>query len=98
MNQEELITSFVGRSGRQGDPGESRFYIGPDDDLMKIFGGDMITRVYNTLWSSRRFTKNKTISNKAGTSKKSRRKKPAPGPFSIIGYAPCGAGAPAGAA
>ncbi len=38
-----------GRSGRQGDNGESRFYIGLDDDLMKIFGGDMITRVYNTL-------------------------------------------------
>ena len=38
-----------GRSGRQGDPGESRFYIGLDDDLMKIFGGDMITRIYNTL-------------------------------------------------
>lgn len=38
-----------GRSGRQGDPGESRFYIGLDDDLMKIFGGDMITSVFNTL-------------------------------------------------
>ena len=38
-----------GRSGRQGDPGESRFYIGLDDDLMKIFGGDAITRVFNTL-------------------------------------------------
>ena len=38
-----------GRSGRQGDPGESRFYIGLDDDLMKIFGGDIITKVYNTL-------------------------------------------------
>ncbi len=38
-----------GRSGRQGDPGESRFYIALDDDLMKIFGGDMITGVYNTL-------------------------------------------------
>ena len=38
-----------GRSGRQGDPGESRFYIALDDDLMKIFGGDMITKVYNTL-------------------------------------------------
>ena len=38
-----------GRSGRQGDPGESRFYIGLDDDLMKIFGGDMITNLYNTL-------------------------------------------------
>ena len=38
-----------GRSGRQGDPGESRFYIALDDDLMKIFGGDMITSLYNTL-------------------------------------------------
>ena len=38
-----------GRSGRQGDVGESRFFIGLDDDLMKIFGGDAITRVYNTL-------------------------------------------------
>ena len=38
-----------GRSGRQGDLGESRFYIGLDDDLMKIFGGDIITRVYNSL-------------------------------------------------
>ena len=38
-----------GRSGRQGDPGESKFYIALDDDLMKIFGGDTITKVYNTL-------------------------------------------------
>ena len=38
-----------GRSGRQGDPGESRFYLSLDDDLMKIFGGEAITKVYNTL-------------------------------------------------
>jgi len=38
-----------GRSGRQGDPGESRFYIGLDDDLMKIFGGDKVTTVFNLL-------------------------------------------------
>ncbi|MCL2355028.1 MAG: preprotein translocase subunit SecA, partial [Oscillospiraceae bacterium] len=38
-----------GRSGRQGDPGESRFYISLDDDLMKIFGGDMVTNLYNSL-------------------------------------------------
>ena len=38
-----------GRSGRQGDVGESKFYIGLDDDLMKIFGGDTITKVYNTI-------------------------------------------------
>ena len=38
-----------GRSGRQGDPGESRFYIALDDDLMKIFGGDKIVKVYEKL-------------------------------------------------
>ena len=38
-----------GRSGRQGDPGESRFYISLDDDLMKIFGGSIITKVYNKI-------------------------------------------------
>ena len=38
-----------GRSGRQGDPGESRFYIALDDDLMKIFGGKAITNVYNKI-------------------------------------------------
>ncbi len=38
-----------GRSGRQGDPGNSKFYIGLDDDLMKIFGGNTITKVYDTL-------------------------------------------------
>ncbi len=38
-----------GRSGRQGDPGESIFYIGLDDDLMKLFGGDTVSRVYNAL-------------------------------------------------
>ena len=31
-----------GRSGRQGDPGESRFYISLEDDLMRIFGGDTL--------------------------------------------------------
>ncbi len=38
-----------GRSGRQGDPGDSQFYIGLDDNLMKIFGGDRVTALYNTL-------------------------------------------------
>ncbi|PKB61197.1 MAG: hypothetical protein BZY79_04755, partial [SAR202 cluster bacterium Casp-Chloro-G4] len=33
-----------GRSGRQGDPGESRFYVALDDDLMRRFGGDTIKR------------------------------------------------------
>ena len=32
-----------GRAGRQGDPGESRFYISLEDDLMRLFGGDRVT-------------------------------------------------------
>ena len=34
-----------GRAGRQGDPGQTRFYLGLDDDLLKIFGGEMITNL-----------------------------------------------------
>ena len=53
-----------GRSGRQGDPGESQFYIGLDDNLMKIFGGDAITKVYNTLGADENMPiKSKMISN-----------------------------------
>lgn len=35
-----------GRSGRQGDPGETRFYLALDDNLLKIFGGDIITKLF----------------------------------------------------
>ena len=38
-----------GRSGRQGDPGESRFYLSLEDELMRLFGGDRLTSVMNTL-------------------------------------------------
>lgn len=38
-----------GRSGRQGDPGSSRFYLSVEDDLMRIFGGDKIGALMNTL-------------------------------------------------
>ncbi|MDO5124759.1 MAG: preprotein translocase subunit SecA [Ruminococcus sp.] len=38
-----------GRSGRQGDPGESKFYLSLEDDLMRIFGGDRITNMMNVL-------------------------------------------------
>ena len=38
-----------GRSGRQGDPGESRFYIALDDNLMKIYGGKTIAAVYEKI-------------------------------------------------
>lgn len=34
-----------GRAGRQGDPGTSQFFVSLDDDIMRIFGGDMIARV-----------------------------------------------------
>ena len=33
-----------GRAGRQGDPGSSRFYVSLEDDLMRLFGGEMITK------------------------------------------------------
>ncbi len=38
-----------GRSGRQGDPGESRFYISLEDDLMRLFGSEKLMNVFNTL-------------------------------------------------
>ena len=38
-----------GRSGRQGDPGTSRFYLSLDDDLMRLFGGEKLTAIMNTL-------------------------------------------------
>ncbi len=38
-----------GRSGRQGDPGESKFYISLEDDLMRLFGSDRLMAVFNTL-------------------------------------------------
>ena len=38
-----------GRAGRQGDPGASRFFLSLQDDLMRLFGGERITNVMNTL-------------------------------------------------
>lgn len=38
-----------GRSGRQGDPGESKFYISLEDDLMRLFGGDRMLNTFNAL-------------------------------------------------
>ena len=54
-----------GRSGRQGDIGESKFFIGLDDDLMKIFGGDAITKVYNTLGADENMPINSRIISRA---------------------------------
>ncbi|MCD8231553.1 MAG: preprotein translocase subunit SecA [Clostridiales bacterium] len=38
-----------GRSGRQGDPGESRFYIALEDDLMRLFGSEKLINMFNAL-------------------------------------------------
>ncbi len=38
-----------GRSGRQGDPGESQFFLSMEDDLLRLFGGDRMTRIMDTL-------------------------------------------------
>ncbi len=38
-----------GRSGRQGDPGESRFYISLEDDLMRLFGSEKMMKVFKSL-------------------------------------------------
>ena len=38
-----------GRSGRQGDPGESKFYISLEDDLMRLFGSERLISMFNTL-------------------------------------------------
>ena len=60
-----------GRAGRQGDVGESKFYIALDDDLMKIFGGDMITKVYNTLGADENMPiQSKMISNAVESAQK----------------------------
>src|SRR5699024_11129085 len=38
-----------GRAGRQGDPGESKFYLSLEDDLMRLFGSERMISVYNAL-------------------------------------------------
>ena len=38
-----------GRSGRQGDPGESKFYISLEDDLMRLFGSERLINMFNAL-------------------------------------------------
>ena len=43
-----------GRAGRQGDPGESKFYLSLDDDLMRLFGSEKVKAVYDALKRARR--------------------------------------------
>ncbi|MBU1071536.1 preprotein translocase subunit SecA [Patescibacteria group bacterium] len=44
-----IDNQFRGRSGRQGDPGSSRFYVSLGDDIMRIFGGDRVSRLMDLL-------------------------------------------------
>src|SRR3954451_12630744 len=44
-----IDTQLRGRSGRQGDPGESRFYLSGHDDLVRLFAGDKIYRILDRL-------------------------------------------------
>ena len=44
-----IDNQFRGRSGRQGDAGSSRFYVSLEDDIMRIFGGDRISQLMDTL-------------------------------------------------
>ena len=44
-----IDNQFRGRSGRQGDPGSSRFYVSLEDDIMRIFGGDRVSRLMDLL-------------------------------------------------
>ncbi len=53
-----------GRSGRQGDPGESKFYISLQDDLMRLFGSERLINMFNTLG----IPENQEIEHKALTS------------------------------
>ncbi|MDI9367150.1 MAG: preprotein translocase subunit SecA [Thermotogota bacterium] len=44
-----IDNQLVGRSGRQGDPGESRFFLSTEDDLIRLFGGERMQSIMNTL-------------------------------------------------
>lgn len=44
-----IDNQFRGRSGRQGDPGSSRFFVSLEDDIMRIFGGDKVSKLMDIL-------------------------------------------------
>lgn len=44
-----IDNQLVGRSGRQGDPGESRFFLSTEDDLLRLFGGERMQSIMTTL-------------------------------------------------
>ena len=60
-----------GRSGRQGDPGESKFYISLEDDLMRLFGSERMRAVFNSLGVSEdQEIQHKLLSNAIETAQK----------------------------
>ncbi len=60
-----------GRAGRQGDPGESKFYISLEDDLMRLFGNDRMIAMFNAMGISEdQEIEHKTLSNAIETAQK----------------------------
>ncbi len=60
-----------GRSGRQGDPGESKFYISLEDDLMRLFGSERMVAMFNALGIPEdQEIEHKTLSNAIETAQK----------------------------
>ncbi len=59
-----------GRSGRQGDPGKTRFYISLEDDLMRIFGGERLENMMGRLIGDVEPLENKLLSNTIESSQK----------------------------
>ncbi len=60
-----------GRSGRQGDPGESKFYISLEDDLMRLFGSERMISMFNALGiPENQEIEHKTLSNAIETAQK----------------------------
>ena len=49
LDSRRIDNQLRGRAGRQGDPGETRFYISLEDDLMRLFGGDRVTNMMERL-------------------------------------------------
>ena len=44
-----IDNQLKGRAGRQGDPGHTKFFLALDDDLLRIFGGDRVNSIYNSM-------------------------------------------------
>ena len=61
---------FRGRSGRQGDPGESRFFVSFEDDLLRIYGGDRMNSIYSALTANLDYDESDPVTMENGFSPK----------------------------